>query len=137
METRSSGRYPLAGTVHVDEFYIGGEEEDLSGRSSETSKKLVVVALGIVIDGGRGAYAQVVDDASSKSFRPFPQMHIHIMNIKGWIRGIHHHCSKEGLQGYLGEYHFRFNRHNNMETKFDVLMRRLINNASIRIGSNG
>ncbi len=172
---RSSGRYPLTGTVNVDEFYIGGEEEGLSGRSSETSKKLVVVALEIVTDGVGRAYAQVVDDASSKSFRPFfekyiskdakvvtdewkgylplmdeykieqrksgngksfPQMHIHIMNIKGWLRGIHHHCSKERLQGYLDEYHFRFNRRNNMENIFDVLMRRLMNNAPTRISSN-
>ncbi len=40
----------------------------------------------------------------------FPDIHIHIMNIKGWLRGIHHHCSKEQLQGYLDEYHFRYNR---------------------------
>lgn len=39
------------------------------------------------------------------------------------------------LQGYLDEYHFRFNRRNNMDTIFDVLMRRLMNNAPIRIGS--
>lgn len=24
---KSSGKYPLTGNVHVDEFYIGGEEE--------------------------------------------------------------------------------------------------------------
>lgn len=55
-----------------------------------------------------------------------PQIHIHIMNIKGWLRGIHHHCSKEHLQGYLDEYHFRFNRRNNMDTIFDMLLRRMI-----------
>lgn len=172
---KSSGKYPLTGNVHVDEFYIGGEEEGITGRSSESAKKLVVVALEIVTDGVCRAYAQVIDDASAKSFRPFftkyiskdakvvtdewkgylplmdeyqiehrksendksfPQMHIHIMNIKGWLRGIHHHCTKERLQGYLDEYHFRFNRRNNMDTIFDVLMRRLMNNEPIRINSN-
>ena len=39
-------------------------------------------------------------------------LHTHIMNIKGWLRGIHHHCSSERLQHYLDEYHFRFNRRN-------------------------
>lgn len=174
-EKKSSGKYPLTGNVHVDEFYIGGEEEGITGRSSESAKKLVVVALEIVTDGVGRAYAQVIDDASAKSFRPFftkyiskdakvvtdewkgylplmdeyqieqrksengksfPQMHIHIMNIKGWLRGIHHHCTKERLQGYLDEYHFRFNRRNNMDTIFDVLMRRLMNNEPIRINSN-
>ena len=56
----------------------------------------------------------------------FPQLHIHIMNIKGWLRGIHHHCSKERLQGYLDEYHFRFNRRAFKDTIFDVLIRRMV-----------
>ena len=48
------------------------------------------------------------------------------MNLKGWLRGIHHHCSKERLQGYLEEYHFRYNRRNNMDTIFDTLMKRMV-----------
>jgi hypothetical protein len=35
----------------------------------------------------------------------FPELHIHIMNIQGWLRGIHHHCSKEYLQACIDEYH--------------------------------
>lgn len=171
---KSSGRHPLTGTVHVDEFYIGGEEAGVVGRSSESAKKLVIVALEIVTDSVGRAYAQVIEDASSLSFRPFfekyiskdakvvtdewkgylplkdkyqieqrksengtsfPQMHIHIMNIKGWLRGIHHHCTKERLQGYLDEYHFRFNRRNNMDSIFDILIRRLMNNAPTRLAS--
>ena len=33
------------------------------------------------------------------------------------------------------EYHFRFNRRNNMDTIFDVLIRRLMNNAPTRLAS--
>lgn len=44
----------------------------------------------------------------------------------GWLRGIHHHCSKERLQGYLDEYHFRFNRRASKDTIFDVLIRRMM-----------
>lgn len=58
----------------------------------------------------------------------FPDIHIHIMNIKGWLRGIHHHCSKEHLQGYLDEYHFRYNRRNNMDTIFHLLIKRMVEN---------
>ncbi len=55
------------------------------------------------------------------------ELHIHIMNIKGWLRGIHHHCSKEYMQNYLDEYHFRYNRRSNMGTIFDVLIRKMVN----------
>ena len=173
---KSSGNYPLTGTVHVDEFYVGGEEEEVFGRSSSSKKKLAIVAIEILDNGGVGrAYGQFIDDASAASFRPFfdkyisrdaivitdewkgykplmdnynieqrksengkafPQMHIHIMNVKGWLRGIHHHCSKERMQGYLDEYHFRFNRRNNMDTIFDVLIRRMDDNQPIRLNSD-
>jgi transposase-like protein len=69
----------------------------------------------------------------SNDGKSFPELHIHIMNIKSWLRGIHHHCSEERLQGYLDEYHFRFNRRNNMETIFDVLIRRMVQYEPMRL----
>lgn len=175
---KSSGNYPLNGTVHVDEFYVGGEEDEVFGRNPKSKKKLVVVALELLEDSNESdvgrAYAEVIDSASASSFRPFferhiskqahvvtdewngykplakdydleqrksengksfPQMHIHIMNIKGWLRGIHHHCSKQRLQGYLDEYHFRYNRRNNKDTIFDVLMRRMVRYEPVRLKS--
>lgn len=171
---RSSGKYPLEGEVHVDEFYVGGEEEGVHGRGAK-KKRLVIVALEIVPGGVGRAYAEVIENASAKTLRGFfrrrisasahvitdewngynplkdeypliehrpsnngknfPQLHLHIMNIKGWLRGIHHHCTKERLQGYLDEYHFRFNRRNNKDTIFDVLMRRMVKNKPIRLKS--
>uniref|UniRef100_UPI004047EA2B IS1595 family transposase n=1 Tax=Mariniflexile sp. TaxID=1979402 RepID=UPI004047EA2B len=65
-----------------------------------------------------------VDSEDGKNFK---ELHIHIMNIKGWVRGIHHHCSKEHIQNYLDEYHFRYNRRSNIVTVFDVLIRKMIN----------
>jgi len=163
---RSSGRYPLKGTVHVDEFYVGGEEEGGKRGRGKGDKKLVIIALEIVKGAFGRAYAEVIKDASSASFKPFferyidkeanvvtdewtgymplkstyknlrqvpsnkgksfPELHIHIMNIKSWLRGIHHHCSEERMQGYLDEYHFRFNRRNKMEAIFDLLIRRMV-----------
>jgi hypothetical protein len=64
---------------------------------------------------------------ASEEGKNFKELHIHIMNIKGWLRGIHHHCSKERMQNYLDEYHFRYNRRSNMDTIFDVLIRKMVN----------
>jgi len=64
---------------------------------------------------------------ASEDGKNFKELHIHIMNIKGWLRGIHHHCSKKHMQNYLDEYHFRYNRRSNMGTIFDVLMRKMVN----------
>jgi hypothetical protein len=63
---------------------------------------------------------------ASDEGKNFKKLHIHIMNIKGWLRGIHHHCSKEHMQNYLDEYHFRYNRRSNMDTIFDVLIRKMV-----------
>jgi hypothetical protein len=171
---KSSKKYPLEGDVEVDDFFIGGPEEQKRGRS-KGKKRLVVVALEKVKNGVGRAYAQIIEHASEEEFKPFfdtyiskqadiitdewngysplkkdyptlqqipsndgknlPDLHIHIMNLKGWLRGIHHHCSKERLQGYLDEFHFRYNRRNNMDTIFDVLIKRMVSNNPIRIKS--
>lgn len=55
------------------------------------------------------------------------------MNIKGWLRGIHHHCSKEHMQDYLNEYHFRYYRRSNMETIFDVSITKMVNHKEIPV----
>lgn len=168
----SSLQYPLEGLVHVDEFMIGGPEEQKRGRS-KGSKKLIVVALEILDSGVGRAYAEEIENASSKQLgnflkkyvsketkiisdewtgyvplktefkrleqvasddgKNFNDIHIHIMNIKSWLRGIHHHCSKERMQGYLNEYHFRFNRRQNMGATFDLIIKRMMKNEPIRL----
>lgn len=173
----SSKQHKLEGLVHVDEFLIGEYEEGKMGRSNNSKKKLVVVALEILEkkNGVGRAYAQVIECASSKEFSPFfetyinrqthvvtdvwkgylplrkdypnleqipskkgknfQQLHIHIMNIQGWLRGIHHHCSKERLQGYLDEYHFRYNRRAFMGSIFDLLIERMVRNEPKRLNN--
>ena len=64
---------------------------------------------------------------ASEEGKNFKELHIHIMNIKGWLRGIHHHCSKEHMQNYLDEYHFMFNRRSKRGTIFDVLIKKMVN----------
>ena len=165
---KSSCLYPLGGEVHVDEFFIGGPEENRRGRGA-IKKRQVVVAIEKVESGIGRAYAQVIEKASAKEFKPFfkshitentkvttdewngyrpliksypnlkqkpsngghnfHDLHIHIMNLKGWLRGIHHHCSKDHLQGYLDEFHYRHNRRNNMDTIFHKLIERMVMNS--------
>ena len=48
----------------------------------------------------------------SKGGKGFPDLHIVIMNLKSWIRGIHHRVSERFMNGYLNEFFFRFNRRN-------------------------
>jgi len=77
-------------------------------------------------------YPNLVQTPSS-SGKGFPDVHIHIMNIKGWLRGIHHHCSKEHLQGYLDEYNFRFNRRNTEGVLFNTLLKRMVIKSASRL----
>lgn len=168
----SSLQYPLTGTVHVDEFMVGGPELQKRGRN-KGSKKLIVVALEILESGVGRAYAEVIENASSKELgnflqkyvskdakiisdewrgyiplklefnkleqvasddgKNFKEIHIHIMNIKSWLRGIHHHCTEERIQGYLNEYHYRYNRRQNMGTTFDLLLKKMVKNEPIRL----
>src|SRR5680860_19796 len=171
---QSSKQNDLTGEVQVDEFFIGGPEHQKRGRG-KGKKRLVVVALEKVKGGVGRAYAQVIEHASAKEFKPFfndhiskdanvvtdewtgyiplkkqypkllqipsndgasfPDLHIHIMNLKGWLRGIHHHCSKERLQGYLDEYHYRYNRRNHMGSIFNLLTKKMVENEPKRLKS--
>lgn len=69
----------------------------------------------------------------SESGKGFPDLHIHIMNLKGWLRGVHHHCSDEHIQGYLNEYHFRYNRRNSEGVLFNTLIKRMVSNDVVRL----
>lgn len=171
---QSSLQNPLTGEVHVDEFWIGGPEEEKRGRSLG-SKKMIVVALEVMGKSVGRAYAEVIEHANSKELggfmrkhidkkahvvtdewrgylplkkeyhhleqwksengKKFKDVHIHIMNLKGWLRGIHHHCSREHMQGYLNEYHYRYNRRSHLGTTFDLLVKRMVKNQPNRIKS--
>lgn len=64
---------------------------------------------------------------SGKKGNNFPELHRAIMNLKGWLRGMHHHV--EHLQDYLDEYCYRFNRSFMKEGIFDNLMMRMVNTS--------
>ncbi len=59
----------------------------------------------------------------------FNLMHRFIQQMKGWLRGIHHHAGEKYLQGYLDEYCFRFNRHGHKGAIFDKLVNRMVSHS--------
>lgn len=165
----SSDLYPLNNILEIDEFSIGSHETGKPGRS-DGKKKKVILAIETVLNKkekltiGR-AYARVIEDYSTESFKPFFNskvdkkstiftdlwssyaplkkeyninqeksengesmilLHTHIMNIKGWLRGIHHHISIKHSQCYLDEYHYKFNRRLNLKKSYKILIDRMI-----------
>lgn len=58
----------------------------------------------------------------SHNGKSFENLHQQIMNVKGWLRGIHHHCSVNHFQQYLDEFCFRMNRRNTESEIFRYLM---------------
>ena len=76
------------------------------------------------------AYPLLEQEYSDKGGN-FEQLHIHIMNIKSWIRGIHHHISEKYIQRYLDEFHFRFNRRSFRESIFHKIIERFVQSQPI------
>jgi hypothetical protein len=162
---KSSGNFPLQNQVEVDEFMIGGLDEQAVGRMIG-KKRLVVIGMERIGETQVGrAYARVIPSADhselgkfmddhistdpqvrtdkwrgysplkskfsieqvkSQNGKNFQKLHTMIMNLKGWLRGVHHKCSAKHLQGYLDEFFFRHNRRNNLETIFEKLIRRMM-----------
>jgi transposase-like protein len=52
-------------------------------------------------------------------------LHTHSINMKSWLRGIHHHIYSKHAQSYMGGYHFKFNRCLNLENCFDKLINKM------------
>ena len=82
----------LAGTVEIDECFVGGEEPGLRGGRARGDKALVVVAV-----EARGAASgrvrmRIVDDASAQTLHPFVQANV---AVGATVR-------TDGWQGYRG-----------------------------------
>jgi len=74
-----------------------------------------------------------ITQKKSDNGKGMPQIHNIIMNLKGWLRGIHHKCSKAHLQSYLDEFFYRFNRRNSRNTIFDGLIIRMMEHQPFSI----
>lgn len=74
---KSSGAHPMEGQVYVDEFVFGGKEDLKQGRSNDTKKKKIVMALEINKKRGvKRAYFKSIDNYSSKELSKIFVSHI-------------------------------------------------------------
>jgi len=66
----SSGNSPMDGTVHVDEFVLGGIEKGKIGRSYDSKKKKAVTAVQLTEDGKvKRMYTMRIEDFSARSLQ--------------------------------------------------------------------
>jgi hypothetical protein len=74
---KSSGNFPMADRVEVDEFVVGGKEDGKVGRSYDTKKKKALVALELTDDRKvKRMYVNRINDFSAKELRPIFDRHI-------------------------------------------------------------
>lgn len=74
---KSSENNPIEGSVHIDEFVVGGKETGKQGRSYSAKKKKVCCAVELTDDGKvKRFYALKIDDFSSKSLKEMFEKHI-------------------------------------------------------------
>ena len=76
---KSSKSYPVDGSVHIDEFVVGGKEENKPGRSYHSKKKKAVCAVQLTDEGKvKRFYAMKIDDFSAKSLNTIFKKHVSI-----------------------------------------------------------
>ncbi len=74
---KSSGKHPMDGTVHIDEFVVGGREKGKVGRSYDSKKKKAVCAVQLTEDGKvRRMYSMRIDNFSGKELKKMFDAHV-------------------------------------------------------------
>jgi ISXO2-like transposase domain/Transposase zinc-ribbon domain len=91
-------------------------------------------------DGWRGYWPlesefEIKQKPSNKG-KNFMGLHFMIMNLKGWLRGIHHKCSERFMNGYLDEFFFRFNRRSYLPTIWHKLTERMMQHVPYAYNAN-
>lgn len=74
---KSSENHPMDGTIHIDEFVVGGREKGKVGRSYNSKKKKVITALELTDKGKiKRMYALKIDNFSAKELEKIFDKHI-------------------------------------------------------------
>lgn len=74
---KSSGNNPMDGSVHIDEFVVGGKEKGKVGRSYNSKKKKVICAVQLTEEGKvKRMYSMKIEDYSSKELKRIFVAHV-------------------------------------------------------------
>jgi len=114
------------GKVTIGRAYAKVIENASSEQLKPFFEQKIRESSGVTTDGWRGYWplksGWTIEQKLSEKGKGFPELHTHIMNIKSWLRGIHHKCKGNRLQQYMDEFHFRFNRRGFLNTILDKLI---------------
>lgn len=134
------------------EIQIGGAEGEFSSRFRGTEKRALIslafygnkivhgsarvlpsIRTGEPSDASIDKLQFVVNDSQSLQNKQHQKKqsaaNIVILNLKNWLRGIHHHCSGHFVSGYLDEFFFRFNNRNQLKTIFHGMIEKMISGS--------
>ncbi len=125
------------GEGHPSDLDSGLEDLLIGGRKGRGGRKVRKCRLKPVIDWEielenagifRSKGNRLQEEAFEISLSPprrgrrFPGMFVVVMNLKGWLRAIHHHCSERFVSGYLDEFFFRFDGRNSLRSLWHQLI---------------
>ncbi len=154
---KSSENYPMDGTVHIDEFVVGGREKGKVGRSYNSKKKKVITALKIdnfsakelekIFNKHIDKNAKVTTDfwrgyrplfeyynitqIKSNNGQNFIALHTMIHQVKSWIRTTYSWVSDFNINRYLDEFCYRLNRSKSKVNIFNNLIERMVESDKI------
>jgi hypothetical protein len=90
--------------------------------------------------GGKGMRHQWMNMKSAQDHpgggKRVPGIHVVVMNLRGWPRGIHHYCSERFVNGYLDEFFFRFDGRNSLRSIWHQLIEQFMANPLYRYMAN-
>ena len=74
---KPSGKHPIKGRVHIDEFVIGGKEEGKVGRSYNSKKKKIVCAVELTKEGKvKRMYSMKIENYSAQELKKLFDIYI-------------------------------------------------------------
>jgi hypothetical protein len=134
---KTDGSYLADRDSGLEDLLIGGRSKGGGGRKARKCRLKPVIDWEIELENAgifRSKGNRLQQEAFEISLSPprrgrrFPGMFVVVMNLRGWLRGIHHHCSERFVTGYLDEFFFRFDGRNSMRSLWHKLIERYMTN---------
>jgi hypothetical protein len=118
----------------LEDLLIGGKKAGKSSLKPISDWEIDLENAGVFRWKGNGSKADeyAISQGPFRSGIRFPGIHVVVMNLRGWLRGIHHHCSQRSVHGYLDEFFFRFDGRNSMRSLWHRLIEQYMTNPPYR-----